>query len=114
MDPEPRLLHYVHLPAFDERAKRLLDDDDLTLLQQMLNDDPRAGAVIQGTGGVRKIRVAASGRGRRGGGRVLYLYVELRNRIYLIAVFTKNERPDFTPADYRNIKLLVQHLKREQ
>jgi hypothetical protein len=114
LDARRELLHFVHLRLFDEGADRLLDDDDLRLLQQILNDDPRKGVVVQGTGGVRKLRVAASGRGKRGGGRLLYLYVEHRGRIFLIAVFPKNKQPDFTPAAYRAMKMLAQQLKEEQ
>lgn len=114
METKRRLLHFVHLDFFDKSADRLLTDEDLRLLQHTLNEDPEAGVVIQGTGGVRKLRIAASGRGKRGGGRLLYLYVELRERVYLIAVLAKNEQPDFSAADYRRIQTLVQHLKKEQ
>jgi hypothetical protein len=48
-----------------------------------------------------------------GGGRVLYLYVEIHLRVFFLAVFPKNEQPDFTAAGYRALKTLVQQLKRE-
>jgi hypothetical protein len=108
-----RLLHFINTPYFTRAADELLDDDDIRGLQQILNDDPRAGDLVQGTGGVRKLRVAASGRGKRGGGRVLYLYIEIRLRVYFLAVFAKNDRPDLTPSYYRALKALVQQLKME-
>lgn len=108
------LLEFVYLHSFDRSASGLLDDDDLRVLEQTLNESPRAGAVIAGTGGVRKLRVASSGRGKRGGSRVLYLYVEIRSRIYLIAVIPKNEQPDLTRAAYRDISALVSRLRNER
>jgi hypothetical protein len=110
-DREP--LHFIDTPYFSRGADALLDDDDIRELQQILNENPRAGDLVRGTGGVRKLRVAASGRGKRGGGRVLYLYVEIRSRIFFLAVFPKNEQPDFTPAGYRALKALVKQLKVE-
>lgn len=114
MVSKPQLLHFVLLRSFDASAEGLLDDDDLATLQGILNADPRAGRVITGTGGLRKLRVAASGRGKRGGGRVVYLYVEVRSRVFLMAVFPKSEVPDLTPAEYRKLTKLVERLKMEE
>ena len=113
MDAGRDLLHFIATPHFSRAADELLDDDDIRALQQILNENPRAGDLVQGTGGVRKLRVAASGRGKRGGGRVLYLYVQVRARIFFLAVFAKNDQPDFTHAYYRALKALVQQLKME-
>lgn len=108
------LLTYVHLPAFDETAEGLLDDEDLAHVQQILNENPHAGVVVPGTGGLRKLRLAASGRGKRGGGRLIYLYVEVRSRIYLMAVFPKNELSDVSPAGYRALRDLAKQLRKER
>jgi hypothetical protein len=109
-----KLLQFVELPLFTQTAAGLLDDDDLAVLQHVLNQDARAGVVIPGAGGVRKLRVAASGRGKRGGGRVLYLYIEVRSRIYLIAAYAKNEQGDITPAGYRVLARLAKELRKEK
>lgn len=113
MDADREPLHFINTPYFSRAADALLDDDDIRMVQLILNENPRAGDLVQGTGGVRKLRIAASGRGKRGGGRVLYLYVEIHLRVYFLAVFPKNEPPDITPAGYRALKTLVQQLKRE-
>lgn len=114
MDADREPLHFINTPSFSRAADALLDADDIRMLQLILNENPRAGDLVQGTGGVRKLRVAASGRGKRGGGRVLYLYVEVRLRVYFLAVFAKNDQPDFTPVYYRALKALVQQLKMER
>jgi hypothetical protein len=109
-----RLHSFVHLPAFDETIEGWLDDEDIRRVQQILNEDPHAGVVVPGTGGLRKLRIAASGRGKRGGTRLIYLYVEVRSRIYLMAVFSKNEASDISPAGYRALKGLATRLRKER
>jgi hypothetical protein len=110
----PRLLAYTHLHPFERTAEGLLDDEDIRQVQLLLNGNPHAGVVVPGTGGLRKLRIRASGRGKRGGGRVVYLYVEARSRIYLMAVFPKNQLPDITAAGYRALKQLATELKKER
>lgn len=69
--------------------------------------------MIQGTGGLRKLRVAQEGRGKRGGARVLYLYVQIRSVVYFVAVYSKTRESDLTRADYQTFAELVKNLKRE-
>lgn len=114
MKPKHRLYSYVHLPVFDESAEGWLDDDDIRQVQQILNENPHAGVVVPGTGGLRKLRIAAPGRGKRGGGRLIYLYVEVRCRIYLMAVFSKTELTDISPAGYRALRNLANQSRKER
>ncbi len=114
METKPRLFSYVHLPAFDETAEGWLDDEDIRHVQQILSENPHAGDVVPGTGGLRKLRIAASGKGKRGGGRLLYLYVHVRGVIYFVAVFAKSAQENLTRADYRVLTQLVEHLKKER
>jgi hypothetical protein len=82
--------------------------------QMTLQEDPHAGVVVQGTGGLRKLRIPVEGRGKRGGGRLLYLYAEVRGVIYFVAVFAKSAQENLTRADYRVFADLVEHLKKER
>jgi hypothetical protein len=111
---ESRLPVFIELPPFGHTAEGLLDDDDLRMMQTVLRQNPRAGAVVPGTGGIRKLRVAASGRGKRGGARVLYLYIEIRSRIYLLAAVSKSRQADITPEGYRALARLARDLKAEE
>ena len=61
-----------------------------------LSDHQDAGDVIQGAGGARKLRWAATGKGKRGGARVIYLYVVIAARIYLLRCYAKNVKTDLT------------------
>lgn len=65
-------MEFIKLPIFTRRIQGHLTDDDLRALQGLLFERPRVGAIIPGSGGLRKIRVPMTGRGKRGGGRVIY------------------------------------------
>lgn len=79
-----------------------LDEDQYRALQNALLNDPDAGARIPGSGGLRKIRWAAEGRGKRGGIRVIYYPVKSRSVILLLLLYAKNERYDLT-SDQKKI-----------
>jgi hypothetical protein len=68
-----------------------------------VSSDPTCGVVVPGTGGVRKLRVAASGRGKRGGARVIYLFGGDDVPVFLLAVFAKNEKSDLTKAERNDL-----------
>ncbi len=99
-----------HTAAFDKSAE-VLSEDELTTALETIARDPKRGDLIPGTGGVRKIRIAASGRGKRGGARVVYYFFDENNPIYLLTVFAKNERSDLSPAERNALKKAVTTLK---
>lgn len=103
---------FIEVPNFTRKWKDLgLTDDILRALQKELLENPKAGDVIQGTGGLRKIRVPLENTGKRGGGRVLYIDLELKETIYFINVYTKNEQDDLTEEEKKAFKAIIQILK---
>lgn len=70
----------VETSVFTKRVLKLLLDDEYRELQSELVDRPNAGAVIPGSGGIRKLRWSASGRGKRGGARIIYYWANSENR----------------------------------
>jgi len=68
-----------------------LTDDDYRLLQAELIQNPRAGNVIRGSGGVRKLRWAAPGRGKRGGYRVIYYVRHPKGVIWMLTIYAKSQ-----------------------
>ena len=65
---------FIETPIFTKRIQKAMDDDAYAALQQELVKHPDAGDVIQGSGGIRKVRWGGSGRGKRGGSRTLYFW----------------------------------------
>jgi hypothetical protein len=92
---------FIEVSTFRRSAAKLLDDDDLAALQTLLMLHPDAGDVIPGTGGLRKVRVPAKGKGKRAGGRVIYYWVTADDQIFLLYAYAKNERTDITPRQAR-------------
>ena len=91
----------------------LNDGDDLKQLEEILLENPLKGDVIQGTGGARKLRIQLEGRGKRGGGRVIYLDVFEKEKLYLLLAYPKNVQDNLTPAQEKVIKDIVDKLKKE-
>jgi hypothetical protein len=79
-----------------------------------LIDNPDAGDVIPGSGGVRKLRWAAKGKGKRGGARIIYLYVVIAARIYLIRCYPKNVKTDLSAGEKKQLRQIAAHLKGAQ
>ena len=106
-------VEFVHTPAFDADAADILTDDDLRALQAVLAENPHAGAMMAGTGGFRKVRAARPGHGKRGGARVVYLYVEAEERIYLVLAYAKGASETVTEAGKKYLRRIARELRGE-
>jgi mRNA-degrading endonuclease RelE of RelBE toxin-antitoxin system len=89
----------VETPIFTADVRELLSDEEYSALQKHLVDQPNAGPVIAGTGGLRKIRWIVAGRGKRGGSRVIYYHVVAAAQIRLILIYRKGIKDDLTPRE---------------
>ena len=108
-------LTIIQLPSFAVDWKRLkFTDDDLRALEGLLLEDPVRGAVVSGTGGLRKIRFAAPSRhaGKRGATRVGYAYFPIADIAVLAVIFPKNEKANLTRGERDEIKLLLERVRR--
>ena len=94
--------------VFTRRVEKLLDFESYRLLQLRLVSDPEAGDLMRGTGGLRKIRWQGSGRGKRGGVRVIYYWVRADEVILMLLVYGKNEQDDLTSEQRAALKRLVE------
>jgi mRNA-degrading endonuclease RelE of RelBE toxin-antitoxin system len=98
-------------PTFTKQADDLFEEEEKQALISLLSQNPLAGDVISGTGGVRKLRYAASGKGKRGGARVIYYYFDESLPLYALLVYPKNAKTDLTPDDKRAASAFVEALK---
>ena len=103
----PKPVVFVETPIFAKRVQQYMDDDEYAELQTSLAARPEAGSVIMGSDGMRKLRWAGSGRGKRGGLRVIYYWWVAKDRISMLLLYPKNEMDDLT-AD--QLKLLKKQL----
>jgi hypothetical protein len=94
-------LIFIETPTFEADREKHFSDAQFVAFQQLLADQPESGDVIPGGKGLRKVRVAMQGRGKRGGGRVIYFWRTAESQILLVAVFAKNVQVDLTPAQLK-------------
>ena len=108
----------VETPEFLSAARRLMSDEQRTLLVDYLAYNPTAGDLIPGTGGVRKLRWGLEGRGKRGGARVIYFHHDAGMPLVALTTFAKNEQADLSQRDRNNFRqlttLLVEAFKRRK
>jgi hypothetical protein len=88
-------MEFIESHIFEKQVDVLLSDDD-----------PKAGAVIQQTGGLRKVRWAVQGKGKSGGVREIYFYVTAAAQIRLIAIYKKGIKDDLSAAEKKILKKL--------
>jgi len=103
------LWEFIELPPFDELRDALFADSEFLALQAFLCNHPEAGDVIPGTGGCRKLRWAAKGKGKRGGARVIYFLRVGQGRIVLVTAYGKGERDDVPRTWLKRIKEVFEH-----
>ena len=107
-----RPMHTVaETPTFSRQASKLFDEGAKQELIAFLARNPLAGDEIPQTGGVRKLRFASSGRGKRGGARVVYYYLDETMPIYALLVYAKAAKTDMTPDERRLVSNLAAALK---
>ena len=105
-------IEFIETSIFTRQIKALATDDELKALQVELITRPEKGDLIQGTGGLRKIRMATGQQGKRGSARVIY-FLATAEVIYLLLAYAKNEKESLTAAEKADLKKLTQLLKGE-
>jgi hypothetical protein len=105
-------LEFVWLPTFERSAAGLLDETDRRELELALVEDPERGTVIQRTGGFRKLRWAARGKGKRGGARVVYYYVVSRETVYMVLAYGKGTKDDLADSERAELRELARIINR--
>jgi len=92
---------------FTRQVNVLLSDDELNTLQWALMANPESGDLLRGSGGLRKLRWAGSGRGKSGGLRVIYYWHVPGNTILLLLAYPKNEQDNLTPDQLKILKSII-------
>lgn len=105
---------FVESTIFEKYRSEYLGDDEFRLLQAELMSNPKQGDVIQGTGGLRKIRVASKGKGKCGGSRVIYYFLDEKRRFYLLTIYGKSEMSDLTADQKKQLKAFMEAWRNEQ
>jgi hypothetical protein len=102
---------FVETSVFVKYVDRLLSSEELRAFQTFLMRHPDTGAIIPGTGGIRKVRWNLTGTGKRGGVRIVYFHSQRLNKIYLFQIYAKNEKSDLLAGERKLLAQMVRGLK---
>ncbi|CRM08870.1 MULTISPECIES: type II toxin-antitoxin system RelE/ParE family toxin [Pseudomonas] len=100
---------FIETAVFTRRVTELMNHDAYLGLQVALMFNPCVGDVIEGTGGIRKLRIASKGHGKRGGARVIYYHFVTASKIALLMIYPKNEQQDLTNDERKALKAVIEH-----
>ena len=104
---------FIITQEFDKNWKNMgLSDKELRVLQEELTLNPQKGDVIQGTGGLRKIRISFDGRGKSGSGRACYVDFVVYGKIYLVTAYPKNEKENLSKSERNAIAKMIEQLEK--
>jgi mRNA-degrading endonuclease RelE of RelBE toxin-antitoxin system len=101
-------MEFIEVPAFTPRVLRHLGEESYAHLQIHLANHPDAGHIIPGSRGLRKLRWAAKGHGKRGGVRVIYYWHVAPEIITFLDIYPKNEKDDLTKDEIRLLNFLLE------
>ena len=105
-----KMIDVIALRGFRRTAKKLFSEADVAALIEFLGNHPDKGDVIPGTGGLRKLRWALAGRGKRGGSRVIYYYHRAEWQVLLLTVYAKNQKEDLAEREKKLLAALLKEI----
>lgn len=98
---------FFETPTFTRQITVLMADDEYAEFQAELVERPKMGARIPGSGGLRKVRIAAKGHGKRGGARIIYYWAVSGSRIFMLLAYAKKEQETLSKDQLRILRTLV-------
>jgi hypothetical protein len=102
-----RLFSFREAASFTQRVLEYLGDESYARLQWYLLSRPEAGDLIQGSGGIRKVRWTVAGKGKRDGTRVIYHWASARGLFFMLDIYAKSEKEDLTPDELKELRKLL-------
>lgn len=104
----------IETHIFTRRIKELMSDDEYRALQETLVNRPNMGDIVQGTGGLRKVRWKQEGHGKSGGVRVIYYWMTEDKQLYMLYVYQKSKQEDLTAEQRKALKSIVERWSNEK
>lgn len=103
-------MEFIETPVFTRQVMSLMDDDEYRELQNIILDNPEAGDVLKGGGGIRKLRFGIQGRGKSGGVRTIYFWKKAEGHIYMLLMYPKSKKDTLTDAETEILRGYVKEL----
>ncbi len=101
-------MEFIETPLFTKLVAKYMPDDSFRKLQQALMEAPDMGVIIEGSGGIRKLRWEWGEKGKRGGLRIIYYWITRYDQIYLLYLYPKNRADDLTADQIHELRIAVE------
>lgn len=105
-------MEFIETSVFTKQIQQMLSEDSYRLLQEEIVLNPQVGDLIPAGGGIRKLRFALPGKGKRGGARLIYYWQSSRDKTYMLLAYSKNAKQNLSPEQVAILKVLVKELER--
>lgn len=102
---------FIESKIFEKLREKYFDAEGYKAFQSFLLKEPGIGDTMQGTGGLKKVRWSSKGKGKRGGVRIIYLYLVDKSHIHFLTVYAKNEMSDLTSDEKKILKAIAEEIK---
>ena len=107
-----KLFNFTETNRFTKQVVKLFSDDEYAEIQQFICENPDFGKIIQGSGGIRKMRCKVDNRGKSGGACLIYYWAVSREKIFLLDLYAKNEKENLTSGKIKNLRREVEEFLR--
>jgi mRNA-degrading endonuclease RelE of RelBE toxin-antitoxin system len=101
-------MEIIETAIFTKQVQKILTDEEYRDLQNILVCNPEVGDLIQDTGGLRKVRVASGGKGKRSGSRAIYYWISEDPKILMLMIYTKAKQEDLTTDQRKKLRLILE------
>ena len=101
---------FIETPTFTTKFDNLANQGDMYNLQDELMHNPEKGKIMQGTGGARKIRMKIGAKGKSGGARIIYYYVDFKGEIWFLDIFSKSEKSNISNAEKKHMYSFIKEV----
>lgn len=103
----------VYTTIYERKVSAILTPSEREAIENDIADNPTLYPMIPGTGGIRKARAARGSKGKRGGARIAFYFWQIESTIFMLTAYAKSEQEDLSAAEKKQIKALVELLKKE-
>ena len=104
-------MEFIETQLFTKLIQQILPDDSYRLLQEEITLNPEIGVVVPAGGGIRKLRFALPGKGKRGGARLIYYWLTSKDKIYMLLAYKKAKKENLEPGQLAILRALVKELE---
>ena len=98
---------FIETPEFIKKIDKISSEEEFFQLQDELISNPLKGKLVKGTGGARKVRMKVKGRGKSGGARTIYYYLDLRGEVWFLDAYLKKDKSELSESEKKKLYIFI-------